>query len=140
MFWSKNTKKSVFLHEINIILSLYCQMLPIGNISNFGAVSRVEGEGLIGSFGFGWKPPKSWLAISKQNFWCTFFWFIAKFTTPQNSANFPENIKNPIIQRNVNIVRELWSRAHFKDKFMLFKNQIWTMPLKFLVFLLRGVL
>ena len=41
-------------------------------------------------------------------------------------------------QRNVNFVRELSSRAHFKDSFMLIKNWIGTIPLKFIVSLLQG--
>ena len=43
-----------------------------------------------------------------------------------------------ITQRNVNFVGEFSSRAHFKDDFMLIKNWIGTIPLKFLVFLLQG--
>ena len=47
-------------------------------------------------------------------------------------------IQDGHLQRNVNLVRELSSRAHFKDNFMLIKNWIGTMPLKFLVSLLQG--
>ena len=51
---------------------------------------------------------------------------------------FGENVKNPIIQRNVNFVVERSSRAYFIDIIMLIKNQIGTMALKSLVFILRG--
>ena len=30
--------------------------------------------------------------------------------------NFRENVKNPIMQRNINFIRELTSRAHFKGE------------------------
>ena len=47
-------------------------------------------------------------------------------------------MESDLQQRNVNFVRELSSRAHFKDDFMLIKNWIGTMPLKCIVFLLQG--
>ena len=60
------------------------------------------------------------------------------YPPPANSAKFGENVKNPIIQRNVNFVGEHSSRAYFIDIVLLIKNRIGTMPLKFLVFILRG--
>ena len=47
-FDQKIPKKVNILLEINIILFLYCQMLPISNISTFGAVSMGGENGTLG--------------------------------------------------------------------------------------------
>ena len=64
------------------------------------------------------------------------FWIMVRYAALH--FKFGENVKNPIIQRNVNFVGERSSRAYFIDIIMLIKNQIETMALKFLVFILRG--
>jgi len=44
-------------------------------------------------------------------------------------TNSFKNERIAIIDRNVNFVEELASRAHFKDTFILIKNYIGTIPL-----------
>ena len=67
-----------------------------------------------------------------------FYRFIAKFTPPPaNSVKFCENVKYPIIQRNVNFVGEHSSMAYFINIVTLIKIWIETIALKFLVFILR---
>ena len=51
---------------------------------------------------------------------------------------FHESVKNTITHRNVIFVGKHPFRAHFKDDFMLIKNQIGTMDIHFLIFTLRG--
>ena len=72
--------------------------------------------GIIGSFWNRTTPTKELINNIKIRFLMqNNSLYLEIYPPPHNSMKFPENVKNPIIQRNVNFVGELSSRAHFKD-------------------------
>ena len=64
------------------------------------------------------------------------FWIMVRYAALH--LKFGENVKNPIIQGNVNFIGERSSRAYSIDIVLLIKDRVGTMRLKFLVFILRG--